>query len=153
MDAEVQEFLELLDAVKSDVRDFVTEIGDHGLTWSPDVPDTNSVAVLVTHMFGSEAEAIQEFVGGADVNRDRDSEFARPRSTVQELVDLIDTVGAQTREVVSGETRETLNRLVRTREAGQMKTARGTLIQALTHQAEHVGHIQLTDQLRRAQEA
>ena len=130
MDAEVQELLELLDGVKSDVRDFIAVVGDDGLTWSPDVPDTNSVAVLVTHMFGSEAEAIQEFVGGVDVDRDRDSEFARPRSTVQELVDLIDTVGGRTREVVSKETRGTLGRLVRTRESGQMKTVRATLIQA-----------------------
>ena len=151
MDAEVQELLDLLDEVKSNVRDFISEVGDDGVTWLPDVPDTNSIAVLVTHMFGSEAEAIQEFVGGVDVNRDRDSEFTRPRPTVRDLVDLIDTVGARTREVVSNETRETLGRLVRTRETGQMKTARGTLIQALTHQAEHVGHMQLTDQLRRAQ--
>ena len=153
MDTEVQEFLELLDGVKSNVRDFVNAIGDDGVTWSSGIPDTNSVAVIITHMFGSEAEAIQEFVGGAAVNRDRDSEFARPRTTVEELVDLIDRVSARTREVVSKETRETLDRLVRTREPGQMKTARGTLIQALTHQAEHVGHMQLTDQLRLAQRA
>ena len=89
MDAEIQEFVALLDRVKSGVRDFVREIGDEGVVWSPDVPDTNSVAVLVTHMFGSETEVTQEFVGGITVSRDRGSEFARPLTTVGELIDLI----------------------------------------------------------------
>ena len=153
MDAEVQEFIALLDGVKSGVRDFVREIGDEGIIWSPDVPDTNSVAVLVTHMFGSETEVTQEFVGGITVSRDRESEFASPLPTVRELVDLIDRVGARTRDVLSKETGTTLGRQVRTREPGEMKTARSSLIGVLMHEAEHVGHMRLTVQLRRAQGA
>ena len=103
MDTEVREFIALLDGVKSGVRDFVRGIGDEGIAWSPDIPDTNSVAVLVTHMFGSETEVTQEFVGGITVSRDRESEFASPRSTVRELVDLIDRVGTRTRDVLSKE--------------------------------------------------
>ena len=112
MDTEVREFIALLDGVKSGVRDFVRGIGDEGIAWSPDIPDTNSVAVLVTHMFGSETEVTQEFVGGITVSRDRESEFASPRSTVRELVDLIDRVGTRTRDVLSKETRATLGRQV-----------------------------------------
>ena len=142
-----------MDGVKSGVREFISDIGDEGVTWSPDVPDTNSAAVLVTHMFGSEAEAIQEFVGGYTVDRDRDSEFASPLLTVQELLELIDRVGARTRDVLSRETREGLGRQIGTRQPGQMKTVRSSLIGVLTHQAEHVGHMQLTEQLRGAQQA
>jgi hypothetical protein len=152
MDAEIQEFIALLDRVKSGVRDFVREIGDEGVVWSPDVPDTNSVAVLVTHMFGSETEVTQEFVGGITVSRDRGSEFARPLTTVGELIDLIDRTNTQTRDVLSKETRATLARQVRTREPGEMKTVRSSLMGVLMHEAEHVGHMQLTEQVRQAQD-
>ena len=151
MDAEVQEFIALLDGVKSGVRDFVREIGDEGVIWSPDVPDTNSVAVLVTHMFGSETEVTQEFVGGITVSRDRGSEFARPLTTVRELIDFIDQAGTRTRDVLSKETQATLARQVMTREPGEMKTVRSSLVGVLMHEAEHIGHMQLTEQLRRAQ--
>ena len=118
MDTELQEFITLLDGVKSGVGEFISDIGDEGVRWSANVPDTNSAAVLVTHMFGSEAEAIQEFVGGYTVNRDRDLEFANPLSTVQELLELIYRVGARTRDVLSRETREGLGRPVGTRQPG-----------------------------------
>ena len=150
MDEEVEEFIAILDALKSRVRDFVREIGDEGITWSPDMADTNSVAVIVTHMFGSEAEAIQEFVGGGPVKRDRGSEFASPVTTVRGLVELIDQVGALSRDVLTRETWESLGRQVRTFEPGKTHTARRALIGVLTHQAEHIGHMQLTEQIRQA---
>ena len=153
MDAEVQEFIALLDKAKSGVREIIQDIGDQGITWSPPIPEANSAAVLVTHMYGSEAQAIHEFIGGSPVGRNRDSEFAEPLSTVQELVDLIDRVGARTREVLSTETVQSLGRQLRTRDPAVMTTARSSLIGVLMHQAEHVGHMQLTEQLRRAQRA
>ena len=115
-------------------------------------PGDQSIAVLVTHMFGSEAQAISEYIGGSPVNRNRESEFADPLYSVQELVDLIDRVGARTRDVLSKETMQNLGRQVRTRDPAVMKTARSSLIGVLMHQAEHVGHMQLTEQFRRAQQ-
>jgi hypothetical protein len=152
MDAEVQEYFLLLDGVKSGVREMIQDIGDQGVIWSSGIPETNSIAVLVTHMFGSEAQAINEYIGGSPVNRDRESEFADPLSTVQELVDLINRVGAGTRDVLSKETTQSLGRKVRTRDPAVMKTARSSLIGVLMHQVEHVGHMQLTEQFRRAQQ-
>lgn len=75
MDTEVQELVTALDGVKSTVVEMVRQIGDDGIAWSPDIENTNSAAVLVTHMFGSEAATIHEYIGGTPVNRDRDSEF------------------------------------------------------------------------------
>lgn len=135
MDAEVEEFIALLDSVKSCVRDFIREVGDEGVTWSPAVAKTNSVAVIATHMFGSEREAIQEFVGGVPVDRNRGSEFAGPATTIRELERLIDQVGAGSRDVLSKETRESLGRQVTTFEPGKTQTARMALIRVLTHQA------------------
>ena len=150
MDADVQEFSSLLDEVKSGVRAAIQEIGDQGINWSPPIPEANSAAVLVTHMFGSEAKTIHEYIGGTPVDRDRESEFAAPLSTVQELLGLIDRVGARTRDVVAKETTQSLGRQVRTVDPAVTRTVRRSLTRVLMHQAEHVGHMQLTEQLRRA---
>ena len=151
MDEQILEFDELLGQIKSDVKQVVAEIGDAGLTWTPDVPDTNSVAVLVTHMFGSEAASVHEQIGGNPVNRDRDSEFADPITTVDGLTNMIESVGQRTRETLAKETAESLKRVVPGSDANSATTAHRRLIGVLMHQAEHIGHLQLTEQLRQAQ--
>ena len=150
MDTEVEEFVDRLDAVKTVVRETIRQLGDEGVTWSPDIPDANSAAVLVTHMFGSEAATVHEYIGGIPVNRDRDSEFADPLTTAHDLLGLIDRVGARTRDVLSSETKESLGRQVPTRQPGVTKSARRSLMGVLMHETEHIGQMHLTEALRRA---
>lgn len=151
MDKEVEELVTALDGVKATVTDMLREIGDEGIVWSPDVEDTNSVAILATHMFGSEAATIHEYIGGVPVNRDRDSEFASPISTVDALVAMIERVGERSRSALALETAESLGRQVRTRDAAVTKSVRDSLVGVLMHQAEHIGHMQLAEQLRQAE--
>ena len=150
MDKEVEELVAALDGVKTTVAEMVRQIGDDGIAWSPDVEDTNSAAVLATHMFGSEAATIHEYIGGVPVNRDRDSEFASPISTVDALVAMIERVGEGSRSALAAETAESLGRQVRTRDGVVTKSARDSLVGVLMHQAEHVGHMQLAEQFRQA---
>jgi hypothetical protein len=151
MDTQVRELVDALDGVKSTVIEMVRQIGDDGIAWSPDVEDTNSAAVLVTHMFGSEAATIHEYIGGTLVNRDRDSEFASPLSSVDALVAMIERVGERSRTALALESADSLGRLVRTRDSAALtKSVRDSLLGVLMHQAEHVGHMQLADQLRQA---
>lgn len=151
MDKEVEELVAALDGVKSTVTEMVRQIGDDGIAWSPDVEDTNSAAILATHMFGSEAATIHEYIGGVPVNRDRDSEFASPISTVGALVEMIARVGERSRSALALETAESLGRQVRTRDAAVTKSVRDSLVGVLMHQAEHIGHMQLAEQLRQAE--
>jgi hypothetical protein len=151
MDTEVLELATALDGVKATVIEMVRQIGDDGIAWSPDVEDTNSAAVLATHMFGSEAATIHEYIGGTAVNRDRDSEFASPISTVDALVAMIERVGERSRSALAAETAQSLARHVRTRDETVTKSVRDSLIGVLMHQAEHVGHMQLAEQLRLAE--
>ncbi len=150
MDTEIQELVTALDGVKSTVIDMVRQIGDDGIMWSPDVEDTNSAAVLATHMFGSEAATIHEYIGDTPVNRDRDSEFASPIASVDALVAMIERVGKRSRSALALETSQSLGRQVRTRDAAASKSVRDSLLGVLMHQAEHVGHMQLAEQLRQA---
>jgi len=150
MDTEVQELVTALDGVKSTVIEMVRQIGDDGIAWSPDVADTNSAAVLVTHMFGSEAATIHEYIGGTPVNRERPSEFASPIASVDALVAMIERVGEQSRITLALESADSLGSHVRTRDAAVTKSVRDSLLGVLMHQAEHVGHMQLAEQLRQA---
>ena len=64
---------------------------------------------------------------------------------------MIESVGQRTRESLAKETAESLKRIVSGSDANSATTAHRRLIGVLMHQAEHIGHLQLTEQLRQAQ--
>lgn len=150
MNAQVSVFRMLLERDHSKVQKIVAAIGDEGLLWTPDVRDTNSAAVIATHTFGSEAESVHEFIGGLSADRVRSREFTDPISTVVELNEMIDRVGQRSQEVLAKETDGSLARIVDT-EPGVSMSAHQLLIRVLTHNAEHIGHLELTEQLRQSQ--
>ena len=77
MDPEVQELSTVLENLKKRARAAVERLGDDGVKWSPGIPETNSAAQLLTHMFGGESSSIHQYVGGTPVTRNRDEEFDR----------------------------------------------------------------------------
>ena len=151
MDTEVQELSTALDNIKKRARAAVERLGDDGVKWSPGVPETNSAAQLLAHMFGAESGTIHEYIGGTPVNRNRDAEFASPPGTAKDLLALIDRVDAGSKRVLENQTAQTMSKQVPTRQAGVTRSARDSIIGVLTHQSEHMGHIELTEQLWRAQ--
>ena len=151
MDPEVQELSTALDNLKKRARAAVERLGDSGVKWSPGIPDTNSAAQLLTHMFGAESSSIQQYVGGTPVARNRDEEFSKPVSTVKDLLALIERVDAGTKTVMAKQSAQSLGKQVPTRQAGVTRSARDTILGVLTHQSEHMGHIELTEQLWKAQ--
>ena len=151
MDPEVQELSTALDNIKKRARSVVERLGDGGVKWSPGIPDTNSAAQLLAHMFGAESGTIHEYIGGTPVNRNRDAEFASPPGTEKELLALIDRVDAGTKRVMEAQTAQSLGKQAPTRQPGVTRTARDSIIGVLTHQSEHMGHIELTEQLWKAQ--
>lgn len=46
------------------------------LNWRPGVPDANSAWVVATHIVSSVEEALLHYIGGAEVARNREAEFA-----------------------------------------------------------------------------
>ena len=63
----------LFGQVHDQIRAEIEGLDEAGLNWTPG-PGTNSVATIITHVFGSEAEAVRSVVG-IDDHRDRDAEF------------------------------------------------------------------------------
>jgi hypothetical protein len=150
MDAEVQELTNALDNLKKRARAAVERLGDDGVKWSPGIPETNSAAQLLTHMFGAESSSIHQYVGGTPVTRNRDEEFAKPVSTVKDLLALIDRVDKGSKQALAKQTAQSLGKQVPTRQPNVTRSARDTILGVLTHQSEHMGHIELTEQLWKA---
>jgi hypothetical protein len=151
MDPEIQELSTALESLKKRARAAVERLGDEGVTWSPGIPDTNSAAQLLTHMLGAESGTIHASLGGLTVNRNRDEEFSKPLSTAKDLMALIDRIDKTSRSVLESETAQTIGRQVATRQPGVTRSARDSVVGVLTHQSEHMGHIELTEQLWNAQ--
>ena len=149
MDAEVEAILAEMSSIKERTRAAVRKLGAGGVGWKPNVPDTSSAAQLISHMFGGERSAVHGRIGGEAVTRNRDSEFSDPVSTVEGLLKIIDDAEAGTKRVLAKETAQSLAReLAATQPGGAKTTAQKTLVHVVAHQAEHLGHIELTAQLR-----
>lgn len=68
-----------------------TELGgldDTPINYVP-TPGANSIAIIVTHLIGSEAETLR-CVAGVVCERDRDAEFVEQQLTIQEILGLLD---------------------------------------------------------------
>ena len=137
-------FRQLHDQVRAEIRD----LSDDDLNWSP-FAGANSIAVTLTHLVGSEAETLR-VAAGMDCRRDRDAEFNAGDVTLaqaQALVDGADTLLAE----ASPKLDERLWNSVPLPTLPQDETRPSLtwLIGNYGHAREHVGHIQLTRDLRR----
>src|SRR5215207_9472705 len=75
MDPVVEKIAEQFQVVHGHLRDHVRDLSVEELNWKP-APEANSIAVLVVHTLGSEAEVLRVV---ADVPNVRDRDAERPR--------------------------------------------------------------------------
>jgi len=151
--------LQRIEDLRRQVRDLIADLPAEALNWRPIPPlgspreqgggveegDTNSLAVLATHIAGAEHFWIAEVVGGRPPTRDRDAEFAAQVSEAAELICLLEKTGAETREVFAALSDADLDG---TREVvGRTVPVRWAILQVIDHTALHLGHMQLTYQL------
>lgn len=108
-------------------------------------PETNSLAVLVTHACASELDWLH-VAAGRVMERDRPAEFATKGKTAREIARAIDRAAAGMPELVRAAVAGGLGTARRPR-AGAERTAAWCVLHALDHLAEHVGHVELTRQL------
>lgn len=126
------------------------------LNWSPPWGETNSMAVIATHAFGSARSWFACAMGAALPERDRDAEFLAvidaPDVFVAGLVavrtDCEAYLAPDAPAIGWGELRPTH---ARARVAADEETGSWAMIHALEHVREHVGQLWLTDELYRSQ--
>jgi len=114
------------------------------LNWAP-LPKANSIAVLVTHIVGSEVEMIRS-VRAIPTERDRDAEF-RAEASAAELLAGIDEADRVLKEEIAALTPADLTDM-RTRFDGRPpQPGLYWLVTNYGHSREHLAQIELTKQL------
>ena len=144
MDPVVAKIAEQFQVVHGLLRDEVRDLPVEELNWKP-APETNSIAVLVVHTLGSEAEVLRV---AADVpgDRDRPAEF---RATANDAEDLLREIDQADAYIEAMAPRITAEDLAAERPRGDRPPETGLhwLLTNYGHAREHLGHIQLTKQL------
>jgi hypothetical protein len=144
MEPVVAEVAEEFKTVHSQLRDEVRGLSPEELNWKP-APETNSIAVLVVHTLGSEAEVLR-VAAKVPGERDRPAEF---RVTAEDAEDLIRQIDQADSYLDALAPRITAENLAEELPRGDRPPETGLhwLITNYGHAREHLAHIQLTKQL------
>lgn len=139
-----------------DLRKDAEQVPADALNWKPAGDDTNSIAVLVTHVLSSTRMWVSVAVGAELPDRDRDSEFDITEDDPAALLALIDDVSAQILGLLdrAGDVDWAANRKTHLRPDPSLPNyvpAAWALIHAIEHLGQHVAHTSLTKQMWEAQ--
>jgi hypothetical protein len=144
MDPVVAKIAEQFQVVHGDLRDEVRDLSADELNWKP-APETNSIAVLVVHTLGSEAEVLR-VAANVPGERDRPAEFRVTATSAEDLLREIDQADSY---IEAKAPRITAEDLAAERPRGDRPPETGLhwLLTNYGHAREHLAHIQLTKQL------
>ncbi len=146
---ELDNYLQRIEDLHSQVCDLIADLPVEALNWRPITGSedhaTNSLAVLATHIAGAEHFWIGEVVGRRPATRNRPAEFTTQATSAQELCQLLEKTGAETRAVLAALDQADLDG---TRQVDDRTvTVRWGIVHIIDHTALHLGHMQLTYQL------
>jgi hypothetical protein len=143
----VSTVLRLFDQLHDQLGREIAALDDLALNWTP-TRGANSIATIITHLLGSEAETLR-CVAGVPCRRQRQSEFSGPRRTATEVADELRAGHRLLAELRPRLTADRLDALVSlpTLAAEERRSGLTWLVGNYGHAREHVGHIQLTRQL------
>ncbi len=139
-------FRHLHNQVRAELFDLDTE----GLNWIP-VTGANTIAVIVSHLVGSEAETLR-CVAELPCGRDRDAEFSSVTADmagVMAMLDAADVLVADVEPLIHASRLQAMLSLP-TLPSDAQQSGLTWLVRNYGHACEHVGHIQMTAQLHRA---
>lgn len=120
------------------------------LNWRPSAPETSSLYVLAVHTMGGTEASILGLLGGEDIHRDRDGEFAAVADSTDWIPNRWADLKPKLQQTLETLTEEDLARVYEHPRRGPM-TGLGLLIFMANHANEHVGHAELTRDLLKAQ--
>ena len=148
MATEIDEYIAEFDSLHNQILEIIDGMSHDELHWAPIPGETNSPAILLTHLLGAESFRVHEMAGGIDINRDRDSEFVIQDKSLDELRNTLSTVSTRTRDVLRGLTNEQLEKIQpAVREYEGSEAVRWHILHAIEHYGIHIGHLTLTHQL------
>ncbi|HET6316321.1 MAG TPA: DinB family protein [Chloroflexota bacterium] len=140
--------LDHIDIMYGRLLDLLRTTDEATLNWTPGVPETNSIAILVAHTVGATTRWLSRAAG--DFRRgDRPAEF-RTRTTPAQAIAVVEQAkeGAPTWFAALDGLDPSTPRPIE--DENEQQTVAWCVEHALTHAHEHWGQIQLTLQLARA---
>lgn len=149
MTPEITSYLDLIEDLRGQVGDLITNLPADALNWRPiestDNHATNSLAVMVSHIAGAEHFWIYEMIGRQPPTRDRPAEFKTFVDGPAPLLEKLNQTGHETRRIFSTLTAADLeeDRQVE----GRQVSVRWAILHVIDHTALHLGQMQLTYQL------
>ena len=144
MDPVVAKLEELFKSVHAQLRDEIRDVPVEELNWKP-AAETNSIAALVVHTLGSEAE-VWRVAANVTGERDRDAEFRVTADDAQSLLRELDQADSYLEAMAPRVSAQDLEE-VRPRGEREPQTSLHWLVTNYGHAREHLAHIQLTKQL------
>jgi uncharacterized damage-inducible protein DinB len=140
--------------VKEDLKDLIAGfdgLPGQALDWKPAGEDTNSIAVLVTHVLHSTRSWLSIAIGAPLPERDRNSEFRVKSDDATALLNFAHEFSRQISTLLESvdEIDWSANRKTHARpgNAPEEVPASWALLHAIEHLREHVAHVGLTRQL------
>ena len=131
----------------TELRLVVADRDEQSLNWAP-CPGANSVATIVTHALGSEAETLRA-VAGVPGSRNRAAEFKMGSQSQADLLDQIRRADSLLDDLAPMLTddRALTPITLPTLSSDDRRPGMSWLIGNLGHAREHMGHLHLTVQL------
>ena len=140
--------------VQQDLDDLLAAVDGlpgEALDWKPAGADTNSIAVLVTHVLHSTRSWLSVAVGAPLPDRDRESEFAVKSDDRKALADFMHDFSRQIIAIIdnAGEVDWSATRQTHARpgDTPEQVPASWAVLHAIEHLREHIAHVGLTRQL------
>lgn len=148
MSSEINTYIELFKSAHQQMRDIIVDMSGDELIWCPIEGETNSASVLMIHVLGAERFRIHQIAGGIDVNRDRESEFVPSSVTLDNLLDYLKEVDADTQKVFESLSSSALDKIVpAVRSYEKDEPVRWHVLHTVEHFGIHIGHLSLNRQL------
>jgi hypothetical protein len=136
----------------AELRRAIEGLDDEAVNWKPAGDETNSLAVLVTHNLHSTRLWLSVALDTPLPDRERDREFEATAGNADDLLSIVDDIGAQVLALLDGaqDVNWTDNRQAKLPPDPDLPgyiPAAFAILHAVEHFSQHVGHATLTRQL------
>jgi uncharacterized damage-inducible protein DinB len=148
MEAEVQGYLTERRNLRRELRDAVKGTNDEIANWHPLPKDTNSIYAVMNHLIEVDRFWVTQVIQGQMYKRDREGAF-RASGHFPELMNQWEKTSEEMDTILGNLSQKQLDetRTMSGRPELGTFTVRWGILHVITHNATHLGHIQLTRQL------
>jgi uncharacterized damage-inducible protein DinB len=147
MITEIQDYVTELSIIRGQILEAVQGLGDEAGNWHPLSKDTNSIYAVLSHVIGAQNNWIRKIIAGQEIQRDREAEL-RSSGPLSDIIERFKNESREIEVILGSLSQPQLSetRKVPAHPQGNA-TVRWCILHILSHNATHLGHIQLTRQL------